>query len=156
MTVFEPGSSDIGSDRSANCATTTAHLLHLFKSTLISWKIFTNQRTANRYISSWSTCKKYFKSIQNFAFFTRLYFPHYLIVFSLSICCILWGPLRNGPVFHLLIFRSKNFRLFNYFSNDGVKISPTSCWLDSKRKTMMNNHNIWWKLMKVCLWRTFE
>ena len=28
MTGFKPGSSGIGSDRSANCATTTAHLGH--------------------------------------------------------------------------------------------------------------------------------
>ena len=37
MTGFEPRSSDIGSDRSANCATTTAQygmmFMHLFNST---------------------------------------------------------------------------------------------------------------------------
>ena len=30
MTGFEPGSSGIGGDRSANCATTTAHLFSFF------------------------------------------------------------------------------------------------------------------------------
>ena len=32
MTGFEPGSSDIASDRSANCTTTTAHTLIFYHS----------------------------------------------------------------------------------------------------------------------------
>ena len=40
MTGFEPGSSGIGSDRSANCATTTAHLFEIISKIPLSLDTF--------------------------------------------------------------------------------------------------------------------